>query len=472
MTQHYKVVIIGAGTAGLSARREVAKQTDDYLIIDGGPLGTTCARVGCMPSKVLIQVADDYHRRHSFAQQGIQGGEHVSVDLPQVLAHVRSLRDRFVKGVKEDMEPWLKEKFMQGFARFTGPQTIQVGDRSINADRFIVATGSKPIIPKAWQPCEDFLLDTDGFFEQDTLPESVVVVGLGVIGLELGQALARLGVEVTGISLDKAYGGLSDPDVQAEAHAIFAAEFPVVLSPVEKLTRVGDEVEVQTEQKTIRAKKVLVTMGRRPQFQNLNLEATGAEFDENGRPIFEKSNFRINGTNIFYVGDVNGHRPLLHEASDQGRIAGYNALRVDSHCFRQRPLVTIVFSDPNIAMVGESYRSLKQRAADFVIGEVSFRGQGRAIVKLKEKGLLRVYVDRTTGLLLGAEMIAPDGEHLAHLLVWAMGAQFTVKQILALPFYHPVTAEGLRTALRQAAKKIPEMLGPLELLRCQEAPVV
>lgn len=402
MPRHYKVVIIGAGTAGLSAQKEVAKVTDDYVVIDGGPLGTTCARVGCMPSKVLIQIANDFHRRKSLKQEGIFGAEKLVVDIPQALQHVRHLRDRFTNAVKADIESWMANNFIKGFARFTAPQTSEVG----------------------------------------------------------------------GISRRKSYGSLSDPKVQEEAHQIFSDEFPIVLSAVEKLSADGEHIILHTKEKDIRAQKILVTMGRRPQIEKLNLETTGAQFDDRNAPLFDPRTFQITGTNIYFVGDVNGHRPLLHEASDQGRIAGFNAVQEVSHCFAQRPSVAIVFSEPNIAIVGETFRALTDRNADFVIGEVSFRGQGRAIIKLQEMGLLRVYVAKQTGHILGGEMIAPDGEHLAHLLVWAMGAKLTAMQILALPFYHPVTAEGLPTAIRQAARQTAQTLGPLELVRCQETPVL
>jgi len=177
----YQVAIIGAGTAGLSARREVAKKTDDYIVIDDGPLGTTCARVGCMPSKVLIQVADDYHRRLDFEAQGIKGTAQLSVDMSDVMKHVRKLRDRFVRGVTTEMEGWTSTHLLRKRARLSSLNTIDVGDETIYAEKIIIATGSRPIVPKSWSHVRDYLIDTDHFFELENIPAKVAVIGLTAV---------------------------------------------------------------------------------------------------------------------------------------------------------------------------------------------------------------------------------------------------------------------------------------------------
>ncbi|HHH27401.1 MAG TPA: dihydrolipoyl dehydrogenase [Polyangiaceae bacterium] len=473
--RHVKVAIIGAGTAGLSARREVERLTDDYVVIDDGALGTTCARVGCMPSKVLIQVANDFHRRGVLEQQGILGGDQLTVDQAAVMRHVRKLRDRFVGGVMRSMGSW-EDKLIRKRASFVDANTLRLESKdgaveSLRADRIILATGSKPVIPGAWQALRHRLIDTDEFFERETLPARVAVVGLGVIGLELGQALSRLGVQVTGITLDQAYGGLTDPDVQAAAHAHFSAEFPVHLHGVKHLEERGDDLHiVLSDGTTVQVDAALVTMGRRPQLESLGLERLDCAKEltfVRGVPEFSDGTFRVAGAPWYVAGDMNGTRPLLHEAADEGRIAGYNSVRDEDKCFQRRTPLAITFSDPNIAMVGESFRALAARGADFVTGSVSFKGQGRAVVKREEHGLLHVYADRESGRLLGAELLAPSGEHLAHQLAWALSTKSTARDTLSFPFYHPVLEEGLRTALRKAARQVGDgNEGALETLRC------
>ena len=187
-------------------------------------------------------------------------------------------------------------------------------------------------------------------------------------------------------------------------------------------------------------------------------------------PNYDSTTFQIPNTRLFIAGDVNADRAILHEAADEGRIAGYNAVRDSSQCFKRRQALAITFCDPNIAVIGKSFQQLKNENTDFITGKVSFEGQGRAIVMRKEKGLLHVFADRSTDQLLGAEMMAPSGEHLAHLLAWAIELNLRVDEVLSLPFYHPVVEEGLRTALRDAAKQVSTPPRPLEVLRCEDPP--
>lgn len=207
----------------------------------------------------------------------------------------------------------------------------------------------------------------------------------------------------------------------------------------------------------------LVTMGRRPNVADLGLEALGIPL-ERGIPEVDPETYQIPGTPLFLAGDVTGQRPILHEASDEGRIAGYNAVRAEPRGFQRRTPLAITFSEPGVAIVGESHRELRARGADFVTGRVAWEGQGRAIVKLMERGLGHIYADRATGQLLGAELFAPDAEHLAHLLSWAIASGHTVHRTLSMPFYHPVLEEGLRTALRDASARVDAPAPPLEVL--------
>lgn len=469
--KNYDVVIIGAGSAGLSARREVAKQTDNYVVIDRGPLGTTCARVGCMPSKVLIQAAEDFARREHFEELGIQGGESLTLDPRRTMRHVRKLRDRFVSGVMKSLDEWRDTHLIQASARFVDANTLDVAGETIHAESIVIATGSSPVVPGAWSPYADYLLDSDDIFEQETLPERLGVVGLGVIGLELGQALHKLGVDITAYTLDKRFGGLSDPVIQDYAADYFSGRFRVLFKGVDKLETTDGGLLVHAGDESREVDRLLLAMGRRPNLAGLGLDNLGIEMDSNDMPAFERDTLRIRNTSIFIAGDVTGDHPVLHEAADEGRIAGHNAVAGEPHCFRRRQGLTITFSSPNIAIVGQSHSELVDAGVDFEAGEVSYEGQGRALVMLDNKGLLRVYGDKQSGRLLGAEIMAPRGEHMAHLLAWALAAGMTVQQALAMPFYHPVVEEGLRTALRDLAGKVAGDRPSFELMRCDDPPI-
>jgi len=464
----YDVIIIGAGTSGLTARREIAKKTQNYLVIDDGPLGTTCARVGCMPSKVLIQAANDYHRRHKFESMGISGADKLEVSTEAVMEHVRSLRDRFVRGVKVGMEDWQSMHLLRGRAKFIDSNTVEVDGEKLWAEKFVLATGSRPLIPGSMMDFKSHILTSDDIFELESLPKSVAVIGLGVIGIELGQAFNRLGVEVSGVTLDKAIGGLTDPKIQDYAALKFEDEFPILYASAELKEITSDgKVKIQAGEKTLLVDKIILSMGRRSNADKLDLDKTNMKLTDRGLPKYNKNTMVADGAeHIFVPGDVNADRPILHEAADEGTIAGHNIFAEEPVCFKRRKSLGITFTDPNIATVGKRHSEIKE---DFVTGEVTFEGQGRSIVKLKEVGLLHVYVSSKTHEVIGAELMAPDGEHLAHLLSWGMSMKLTVFEMLKMPFYHPVVEEGLRTALRNAASKLEDK--NQELYRCADTPI-
>jgi dihydrolipoamide dehydrogenase len=198
---------------------------------------------------------------------------------------------------------------------------------------------------------------------------------------------------------------------------------------------------------------IIAATGRTPNVHNLGLEHTGIVLDAKGIPLYDRTTMQCGASAIFIAGDVNNDVPLLHEAADEGRIAGENAASYpDIRAGLRRTPLAVVFTDPQIATVGARYAELP--SSRYVTGIVSFEDQGRSRVMLRNRGLLHVYAEIGTGRLLGAEMTGPDAEHLAHLLAWAIQGKLTVHEALERPFYHPVVEEGLRTALRDAAMKL------------------
>ncbi len=468
MRHIHKVAIIGAGTAGLTAQAEVSKKTDNYVVIDGGALGTTCARVGCMPSKALIQVANSRHEQALLNEFGVLEASPDSLDYANVMRHVRSLRDRFTGGVRKSMDSW-QDHLIQKQARFIDPNTLDLGDETILADKIIIAAGAKPFIPEKWRTHDEHLVNTDHFFEMETLPPRMAVIGLGPIGIELGQALVRLGVDVIAISINKALGGLTDPLVQDYAHQVFADAMSIRIGQAEIVGESEDGITVGCDGETWTVDRVLTAMGRHPAVDGLGLENLGVELDDRGLPPFDETTLQIEGLPVFIAGDVNGTRPLLHEASDEGRIAGYNAVTDDVTCFQKRTALAITFADPNIAVIGQSHAKLKDEGTDFVVGESTYNKQGRAMMMGRDHGIARLYADKKEGRLLGAELAAPHGEHLAHLIAWAIACEMRASDVLSMPFYHPVLEEGLRKAFRETAKQSLASKPRFEMLRCQDA---
>jgi dihydrolipoamide dehydrogenase len=473
------VAIIGSGTAGMSAFRAAREHTKNVVVIESGPYGTTCARVGCMPSKLLIAAAEAAYRAHEAPIFGVHPGP-VRIDGAGVMERVRSERDRFVGFVLETVAEWPAEAKLHGRARFIAPGKLRVGDDiEIDAARVVIATGSMPFIPPGWrEKLGDRLVINDDVFDWSTLPQSVCVVGGGVIALELAQALHRLGVRVKVLARKNRLGPLTDPDLAAKTFEIMSSELTVSGDAddirVERVSSTDSERE-QTEVKwwdggiehCDRFDYVLAAMGRRPQIDALDLAAGGIDLGVSGIPHFDRTTGQIDDTAVFIAGDVTNVHPLLHEAADDGRIAGDNAGRYpDVRVHPRRAPLAVVFTDPQQMVAGSSYRVLCNTQVEFAIGEASFDDQGRSRVMAQNRGLVHVYGAHHTGEFLGAEMIGPAAEHIGHLLSWAVQNKMTVQEMLDSPFYHPVVEEGVRTALRDLNRKL--KLGPPPVKRSMD----
>jgi len=460
------VAIIGAGTAGLAAYRAAKSAGATAVLIEGGPYGTTCARVGCMPSKLLIAAAEAVHHAELAPAFGVHLNGGVRIEGREVMARVRSERDRFVGFVVRDVERIPGADRVRGHARFENDHTLAIDDGSrITAKAVVIATGSHPAYPDPFKKLGDRLIVNDDVFDWTDLPKSVAVVGPGVIGLELGQALHRLGVRVAILGRGGRLGPVSDPEIRSYAIDTFRRELTLeVDAHCVGVDRDGDRVAVRRCDDDAREfaehyDYLLAATGRRPNVEGLALETTLVDRDGAGVPEFDRATLQTvtarGPGSIFIAGDASNYIPLLHEAADEGRIAGENAARVAAGkavvCGMRRAPLGIVFTDPQIAIVGGGARAARETA--HVTGVVSFDDQGRSRVMQRNRGRLHVYADIETGSLLGAEMIGPDAEHLGHLLAWARQLDLTVAEILKLPFYHPVVEEGLRTALRDAYAK-------------------
>lgn len=452
MSQPLDVIILGAGSAGLAALREVRKRTDHWRIVNDGPWGTTCARVGCMPSKMLIEAANAYHARRALHTFGIEGADALRVDLPAVLRRVRALRDDFVAGTLAATDAG--ERAISGHARLLDAQRVEVNGQVHTARRIIIATGSRPIVPEDWLAFGDRILTTDTLFEQPTLGPRVAVIGLGPLGVEIAQALARLGVEVMAFATGKSVAGLSDPAINDALLARLKDEFIVNVGDKAELREVAGGIQVTNGSATVVVDQVVAAMGRRPNLEHLGLDTLGVALDDKGRPPIDPCTLQVGNLPVFIAGDADGDRPLLHEAADEGHIAGLNALAPTPRGFARRTPLAITFSQPHAAVVGQRHADLPE--GQWVRGTVDFARQGRARVAQCNHGRLNVYAEHGSGRLLGAELCAPAGEHMAHLLALAVEQRLTVHDLLRMPFYHPVLEEGLRTALRDAASRLPK----------------
>jgi len=447
-----EVAIIGAGTAGLTARSTVAKQTDSYAVIDPGPLGTLCARVGCMPSKALIHLARQFEsiRHPAF---GLAEGREPDFNGDEVLRHVRKQRDRFVGGVLKDMKQWQDQHLISRKATFIDAQTLDLEGERLRAESVIIATGSRPVMPKPWQAYSDCLVNSDNVFDLEELPASMAVIGLGPLGIELAQAMQWLGVNIVGMDTVNHIGGLSDPELLEYAAQHFSQEINLCFAKASIGAAENGTLQVSAGSRKFDVERAMVAVGRAPVIDDLGLENLGIELDEKGLPAVDSATLQVGDLPVFMAGDVNGIRPLQHEAVNEGRIAGLNALQKSAVRQDRLTRLSITFCTPNIAVAGYSYHELLNKELEFLTGSMSFEKQGRATLMGENSGLIRLYATKKNKQILGAELFAPGGEHLAHLIAWAIAQRLTAKELLSMPFYHPVLEEGLRTAINDVARQ-------------------
>ncbi len=566
--RHVKVAIIGAGTAGHNAYRQVRKATDSVVIINEGIWSTTCTTIGCMPSKLLIAAGERAHHAKHSDDFGIEGA--ATINGKQVMARVRRERDHFASYPLKNAAEWGEEHKIYGRAvivnhaetksALIAAHTATGATQLIAAEHMIIATGSKPFVPDGWRDSlGDLLITSDTIFELPDLPKSLAVIGTGAIGLELAQAMSRLGVAVALFNRSDNVGGIKDDKVNAKAVACLSNELDLRLNT--SITAVRrqqgdgdnrsqavidytdlndtnmDDTNINNTAQTWTGDLVLVATGRRNSIDKMGLEHLGIELDDNNRPKdMDKSNGKIKDKNVYIVGDANAYRPLLHETSNEGYLAGLsvalrlnranvdnganvdnvdnvdnsdnvdnvdnvdnsdndpainirNAIASDADISAQSPiladitehkaqapatLMSVIFSEPQIMAVGHTLKSIEARGIPYVIGEVSFENQGRSRIMGVNCGLLRLYVcqkdirarhieaddgsqenpktrgNLQQGQILGACMVGPAAEYIAHILATAITNNVTVAGLLDSPFYHPTILEGLRTALRDA----------------------
>ncbi len=449
------VAIIGAGTAGLYALREVKRAGKSFVLIDSGPLGTTCARVGCMPSKVALHAAELWALRTQQAELGISGTEQLQIDRSVAWQKVRQMRDNFAGRGAANAQNAAGEHLLMGRARFvSGNQlavTTEQGETQVAAKAIIIATGSRPVMPAFLQEHAEHCITTDELFELEQLPQRLGVLGLGAIGLEMGLAMARLGVEVFAADMAEYVGGISDPEVAQCAYDSFAKEMQLYLGAPASLAAAEQGVMLNAGAEQVQVDKVLVALGRRPNVDNLGLAEIGVELDERGVPLYDQHSMQIHGHNIYLVGDANGQRTLMHEAADEGAIAGFNASRDTVQPFKRKTWLAIAFSQPDIIAVGTSFAELAGQ--DILLGTASTEGNGRSRIIARSKGVLRIYADAQSGKLLGASMIGPRAEHVAQLLALAIERGETAASLLQMPYYHPVVEEMVQSALQDIVRQ-------------------
>ncbi|MEY8881103.1 dihydrolipoyl dehydrogenase [Donghicola sp. XS_ASV15] len=436
------VAIIGAGTAGLAAERNARRHGAKTLLIDPYFAGTVCATVGCMPSKLLIAAARRAHQVRGAETFGISASD-IHVDGEAVMMRLRKHRDHFAQSTRDSINDLPEEIRVQARARFAGPTTLELDNgQTVQAKTIVIATGSEPSIPAPYQDLGDAVLTNQTVFELRDLPDRLAVIGAGVIGVELAQAFARLGVEVALFDAGERLAGARHDDVHGALYDALSADVTLHLGQTPEPELVDGEVKLTWEGGAASYDRVLVAAGRPPSLKGLNLEQSGLFLDEDGMPEVDRLTLQCGDAPIFLAGDANGDRPILHEASDEGGIAGLNAAAYPAVIPSSREVAfSITFSEPAMVSVGTGAES-----ADFT-ATADYSDQGRAVVEDENQGLAVLYAAAPDGRVIGADLCCPGADHLGHLLIWAISQGMTAHDLLTMPIYHPTLEEGLKPAL-------------------------
>jgi dihydrolipoamide dehydrogenase len=459
MMSDYDVVVIGAGPAGYVSAIRAAQLGQKTGIVDKLWLGGVCLNIGCIPSKALLRNADV---AHTLRERGKEFGfsmENLNLDFSVAVKRSRQVSDRLTKGVGFLMRKNKIDVHM-GEAKFTAKDTITVTDNEgksteIKAKNFVVATGASATVPSGWKVDGEKILTYWEAILQEKLPESVIVIGSGAIGVEFSTVWKSYGVEVTIVEMLPRLLPLEDEEVSAELAKSFKKEGIQVLvgHKVESLqaTKNGVQMKVSSEEgeKTLEAEQALVSIGVTPNSKGLGLEELGVKISERGFiEIDERMATNVPG--IWAIGDVTGKLMLAHVGSAQGIIAAENIAGAETITLDYDMLPRVTFSRPQVASFGYTEAQAAERGYEVKVGRFPFQPNGKALGLGETTGWVKIITDAKYGEILGAHMIGPEVTELLPELTLAQMMEITPAEIARNVHSHPTLSEVIMEAAHAA----------------------
>lgn len=449
----HDLIVIGAGMAGINAVGRATGDGRSIALIERGMFGGTCPTRGCIPSKAMIRSAEIAHEARRAGEFGIQIGS-IEVDFAAVMARVRGIIEQGSRGARGYVESLDGVEIIDGEATFTGADTVAVGGRHLTAPTIVIATGADPTVP----PIPG--LDTVPYWTSDDLllrvtelPKRLAVIGAGPIALELGQAMARLGSQVTIVEVAPRMLPAAEPEISDMLRGYLTDEGIEILTGVEIVgARPGPAIAIRLDgmARTIEADALLVATGRGPAIDALGLGRTGVEADRKG--ITVDPHLRTTQTGVFAAGDVVGlpYGAFTPVARMMGVSVAENALDLAPHAVDTDVGPTAIFTDPELSSVGLTEAAAREAGHDVSVGTATFTG-GKARAWGEERGMVKVIVDRPARRLLGAHILAYHAADLIHPVAVAMNAPGgAVDPILATLHIHPTLGEMVASAVKNA----------------------
>jgi dihydrolipoamide dehydrogenase len=448
----YDVIIIGSGPGGYVCAIRCAQLGLKVACVEGrDTLGGTCLNVGCIPSKALLHASHMLHEaEHNFADMGLKG-KSPSVDWKQMLAYKQSTVDTNTKGIeflfKKNKIDWLK-----GWGSIPAAGQVKVGDDVHEAKNIIIATGSEPAPLKGVDVDEKVVVTSTGALELGKVPKKMVVIGAGVIGLELGSVYARLGSEVTVIEFLDAITPGMDGEVQKVFKRMLGKQGInfIMGAAVQKTEATKTKAKVtyklrkDDSEHVIDADTVLLATGRKPFTDGLGLDALGVEMTERGM-IKTDDHWQTNVKGIYAIGDAIAGPMLAHKAEDEGMAAAETVAGKHGHV-NYGVIPGVIYTHPEVANVGETEESLKEQGRAYKVGKFSFMGNARAKAVFAGDGFVKILADKETDRILGAHIIGPAAGDLIHEVCVAMEFGASAQDLAMTCHAHPTYSEAVREA--------------------------
>ena len=442
----YDVAILGGGSAGYAAARTAAGAGLKTTVIEGGEeVGGLCILHGCMPTKALLYAAGVMHLARHAGPWGIRA-ENVSFDFAKVMARKDALVKDFADYRRQQLSGG-KFKFIRANARFVDTNSVELSNgKKLKAKNFIIATGSSVAPPPLPSLHKVGGLTSDDALTLTRLPESLIVLGGGLIACEFAQFFARVGVQVTLIQRSGHILREFDTDAGIEMEKVFRREGIQVFTGTRlvearrkgKLKTVSFEHDNQTV--SISAEEILFALGRVPNTAALGLAKAGVATD--GGRIVANDLMQTSTPHIYAAGDCTGPHEIVHLAVQQGEIAAYNIAHASApRRMDYRLLIAVVFTEPQVAFVGLTEKEAKTRGISYLAASYPFNEHGKSLIMEAKDGFVKLLAEPKSGEILGGACVGPMGGELIHEIVAAMAKRMTVHELAVMPHYHPTLAE-------------------------------
>ncbi len=443
---HFDAIVIGSGQGGNPLSQALADLGWRVALIEKEHLGGTCINTGCTPTKTMVASAQVAHYARNAARWGVRTAE-VSVDLPQIVARKDAIVQSFRSGQQRKVDQRKTLRLYRGQARFVSPHRIAVGEEELEGERIFINTGTRPEIPliKGLDTVE--YLTNASIMELRELPEHLLILGGGYIGLEFGQMFRRFGSRVSIIHRGDEILTREDPDVAAELHKILEGEDIsfVLRARASRVQKANGQIALildgDSGSQTVSGSHLLVATGRRPNTDDLGLEKVGVETDARGF-ITVNGRLETNVPGIWALGDVKGGPAFTHISYNDYQILYANLVERKDLTIDNRIVPYSVFTDPQLGRVGITEKQAKEKGYRIKIGKIPMEWVARAIERDETAGLMKLVVDATTDRILGAAILASEGGELIQMIGTLMLADLPYTLLKGAVYIHPTLVEG------------------------------